>query len=237
MKKAFKYYFASWAILFVVFNLVVILLPKEVTVGNVIYTKFAGLSAVTFGVFDLALILHLTVTYYALNRSSLTGTFYRIPLIRTSYAAAIITTFIGCIAMAVPNLPSAIPMFLVIAVLALYLIALLKAQTAATIVEDVDRKVKEKTEFMKLLTAEAEALQAVPQEAELKELCRKVFEAIRYSDPMSSDALAADEAQLSLRFADFSAAVKNADDVRAQEVAREFLILLDARNKKCKALK
>lgn len=237
MKKAFKYYLAAWAILFVVFNLVVILLPKEVTFGNVVYTKFAGLSAVTFGVFDLALILHLAVTYYALNCSSLTGTFYRIPLIRISYAAVIVTTVIGCIAMAVPALPSAIPLVIAIIVLALYAIALLKAQAAAAIVEDVDRKVKTKTVFIKLLTAEAEALQAVPQETELKELCRKVFEEIRYSDPMSSDALAADEGQLSLRFADFSAAVKNADAGKAQEVAREFFILLDARNKKCKALK
>ena len=67
--------------------------------------------------------------------------------------------------------------------------------------------------------------------------CKKVYEAIRYSDPMSNDALASIEGQISIKFEALSAAV-GADDIeKVSELANEVIILIGNRNGKCKLLK
>ena len=67
--------------------------------------------------------------------------------------------------------------------------------------------------------------------------CRKVYEAIRYSDPMSNDALASVESQITVKFAELSDAVKEDNVEQVAEIANEVIILLGDRNKKCKLLK
>lgn len=71
----------------------------------------------------------------------------------------------------------------------------------------------------------------------VKAECRKVYEAIRYSDPMSNDALAFVEAQITAKFAEFTDAVNSDDAEKATIIANEVAILVGDRNKKCKPLK
>lgn len=69
-----------------------------------------------------------------------------------------------------------------------------------------------------------------------KAACKKVYEAVRCSDPMSNDALAGTESQITLKFAEFSDAVQSgSNDI--SKLADELTILLNDRNKKCKLLK
>lgn len=73
--------------------------------------------------------------------------------------------------------------------------------------------------------------------AELKAEAKNVYEAIRYSDPMSSDALTDIEGQIQNEFKAFSQAVVSEDLELAKSVAGELMNLIDGRSKKCKALK
>lgn len=66
--------------------------------------------------------------------------------------------------------------------------------------------------------------------------CRKVYEAIRYSDPISNDALASVEGEISANFAALSEAVKADDAEKVAELADEVVILVGDRNRKCKLL-
>ena len=70
-----------------------------------------------------------------------------------------------------------------------------------------------------------------------REECRKVYEAIRYSDPMSNDALAGVEGQITIKFAELSEAVKTDDADKITEAANELVILIGDRNKKCMLVK
>ena len=101
----------------------------------------------------------------------------------------------------------------------------------------VDEKIKEQTQFIKLLTADAEHLMSSSKTAELKAEAKKVYEAIRYSDPMSNEALADIEGQIQSEFAFFTQAIRSEDLELAKSVADGLLNLIDARNKKCKVLK
>ncbi|MBP5294590.1 MAG: hypothetical protein J6Y95_02590 [Lachnospiraceae bacterium] len=234
MKKAFKYYLIAWAIMFVLFNLVAILLPNQVTIGNFTYTKFGGLSLVTFILFELCFLGHLACTWYAMKQDKLSGTFYRIPMIRISYACIIVTLILGCVAMAVPMLPSWIPMLLVLLIMAAYVITVLKVAATADVVEQIDEKVAKETSFIKDLTADANALIARANTDEAREACKKVYEAIRYSDPRSNEKLAGVEAEITAEFGKFVTAVKEGNAEIFKAAAEEILALVKERNEKCK---
>ena len=235
MKKTFRFYLIAWAILFVIFNVVVIVLPKETTVAGVTFTKFGGLSWITLILFELCFIGHLICTWIALRQNKLSGTFYRLPLIRLSYACIIVTTVIGCVMMAIPNLPSWIPLIAALIIMALYAVAVVKAAAAAHIVEHIDETVRTDTAFIRNLTAEANTLVTRAKSEKVRAACKKIAEAVRYSDPMSSGALADVENRIHAEFNAFSDAVlsDNADAVNAS--ADTLLSLIAERNQICKA--
>ena len=234
MKKAFRIYLIAWAIMFVLFNIVVIALPKETTVAGITYTKLGGLSWIVLILFELCFIGHLICTWFALKQNKLTGTFYRLPLIWLSYACVIVTLVLGCIAMAIPNLPSWIPLVVVFLILVIYVMSVLKATVAATVVEGIDEKVKERTAFIKKLTVDAQTLLSRAKSEPVKIACKKVFEAVRYSDPMSADVLSDVESRICTEFDTLTNAVllDNAEATTAS--ADELLILLTERSSRCK---
>ena len=65
---------------------------------------------------------------------------------------------------------------------------------------------------------------------EAKTLCKKVYEALRYSDPVSSEALAVIEGKIEAQFSVFS------NDV-SSNATQVLLLMISERNKTCKLLK
>jgi hypothetical protein len=139
--------------------------------------------------------------------------------------------------MAIPFLPAWIAIVVCALILALNAISIVKASKAAELVEEVDQKVKVKTFFIKSLTVDADTLMARATTEEIKAECKKVYEAVRYSDPMSNDALATVESEITVKFAKLTEAVASADAEQVKELANEVVILIGDRNKKCKLLK
>ena len=237
MKKAFRIFLIAWAIMFVLFNAVVIALPKETTIAGITYTKLGGLSWITLILFELCFVGHLICTWIALKQNKLSGTFYRLPMIRLSYACIIVTTVIGCVMMAVPNLPSWIPLIVALIIMALYAVAVLKAAAAAEIVEQIDEKVKVQTAFIRDLTVDASTLMTRAKSEPVKNACKKVYEAVRISAPMTSDALADVESRIRTEFDAFTDAVLSDNADAANVSMGELMSLITERNRTCKANK
>ncbi len=72
---------------------------------------------------------------------------------------------------------------------------------------------------------------------ELKAEVKKVYEAIRYSDPMSNAALEEINEQIQNQFSVFADSVKSEDSELASSSSEELIVLMDKRNKKCKLIK
>ncbi len=234
MKKMFKFYLVAWAIMFVLFNIAVIALPKEFTILGVTYEKFGGVSWVTLIVLELCFLLHLALTAVALRQKRLSGTFYRLPLIRLSYGCVIVTTIVAVVAM-LAFLPSWIPLALALLILAVYAFAILKAVVAAELVESVDEKTRAKTSFIRNLTVDADSLLARAKSEPVKAACKKVFEALRYSDPVSAYGLVDVEERIKAEFDALTDAVIADDPKAVSASADELLTLIAERNKKSKA--
>ena len=139
--------------------------------------------------------------------------------------------------MLISPLPYWVGVILCAIVLVANVLSVVKAAAAIEEIERIDEKVKVQTFFIKSLTVDADTLMASAISESAKAECRKVYEAIRYSDPMSNDALASVEGQITVKFAELSEAVKTDDAERVAKVANEVIVLVGDRNKKCKLLK
>lgn len=233
MKKNFKYFAVIWAILLALFNVICFVTPDEMNGMS----KYAGAFWVGYIFITAAFVGQLICAFIAFKAENIEKMFYNVPLISLSFIGLIVMAVVGALTMAIPNLPNWIGIIVCAIVLAFTAIAVVKASMAADNVQQVEQKVKAQTFFIKSLTVDADTLLSQAKSDEIKAECRKVYEAVRYSDPMSSDALAAAESQITLKFAALSDAVKadSAADVRT--LASELLVLIADRNKKCKLLK
>lgn len=232
MNKNFKFYLSVWAVLFALFNIAVFATPSETET----MTKFGGAFWVGYIFITIAFIGQLAVSYFAFNAKNMQKLFYKIPLISISWTGLILTLVFGVLCMVIPNLPNWIGIIACFAVLGFNAIALVKANVAADIVSETDDKIKTKTEFIKMLTADAEHLMNTAKTAELKAEAKKVYEAVRYSDPISHHALAGIESEISLKFNQFSSEM-SAESENVKAVADEIITLIADRNSKCKVLK
>ncbi len=230
LRKNFKFYFIIWAVAFAMFNAIAFL--RE---GNIERLEDGGW--IGYGFIVAGYLIQLGCAYYALAASDATKTFYRISLVDTGYATLCAMTGVGLLCMFINIFPIWLAALLCMSSLAVNIVAIVKAAAAASYAENVDKKIKAQTQFIRILTVNAEGVIARANSAEVKAAAEKVYEAVRYSDPMSSDALSGVESQITIRFSAFSDAVAADNTAEAQRIAEELVILIGDRNKTCKLLK
>lgn len=227
MKRLPKYYAIGWTLAFAIFNVIAFVVP--VIRGTTFW--------IGYGAIALAFIGHLILSLLALQSDSREKLFYQLPLITVSYTGLIVMLVTGGLVMAIP----AVPYWVGIPVCALVLIitafGVLKAKAAAEIVSEIDQRVVTKTAFIYAKTVEAENLLAEAKSDEAKALAKKVFEAFRYSDPMSGKELEEIEGSIASTFTAFEHAVLNSDLDTLGILSERLLTLIGNRNRLCKASK
>lgn len=233
MKNNFKYYAIIWAILLAIYNIVVFAVRPLPGFTITYDARFF----VSWGLTIAAFCGQLVCAYNAFKADSKEKLFLNIPLITQSYMSLILMTIAAGILMLIPNCPAWISVIVCVVILGFSVTAVLKAKAAANLVSEVEDKLKGKPLFIKSLTADAEALMARAKTDELKSILKNVYEAIRYSDPMSSEGISGIEAEITLKFNELIETVDNEDIETVKERAEELTILISDRNKKCKVLK
>lgn len=232
MKQKFKYYIIIWAVLVAIFNVIVFVTPNEIAGRG----KFEGAFWVGYIFIMLIFVGQLGVAWYALKDDA-TKVFYRVPLLSISYATLIAMLIIGTLCMVIPNFPIWLGIILCFLVLAFSVVSMMQAQAAASIVGDIDTKIKNKAFFIKSLTIDIDSLIARSALKEITDEVKKVYDAVRYSDPMSNEALSGVETQITLKVSELSEGVEKSDVDMVKKASKEIQILLNDRNKKCKLLK
>lgn len=230
MKKTFNLFTICLVIALVVFNVIAFVSVAQLPDG------FTASFWIGYVFITLAFFGQLACAYFAFKAENLQKMFYNLPLVTVSYTGLIVTFIFGVLCMAIPSFPYWISIIICLLALTLPILSVLKATATADIVADVDSKIKTKTFFIKSLTVDAETLLTQANTDEAKAACQKVFEAVRYSDPMSNDALAGVESQITLKFNELSEAVSG-ETYGIGNLANELVTLIGDRNKKCKLLK
>ena len=118
--------------------------------------------------------------------------------------------------------------------LAVHLVFVISCFMAKEMIESVDAKVHQKTSYIRLLTVEVEMIGKRVTEPEVKNAFEKLAEQLRYSDPMSNEALNDLENRISNLVEQAKNVVEKRDLLR---ICNSISFLLTERNKKCKILK
>lgn len=232
MKKTFKSYLVVWGVLFALFNVIAF-----VSVGWSGQEKYTPSFWVGYVFITLTLLGQLACAYIALKEDNLNKTFYNISLFSASYTGLIVSFIVGGLCMLISPLPYWVGVIVCSIVLVVNVLTVVKAKVAVDAVSKIDEKIKVQTFFIKALTVDADTLVASAKSDEVRAECRKVYEAVRYSDPMSNDALASVESQITIKFAELSESVEKNDIDAVKVAANTVLILVRDRNNKCKILK
>ena len=101
----------------------------------------------------------------------------------------------------------------------------------------IDNEIETKTFAIKELTGKAEYLMEKTDSVEIKEICEKVYESLRYSYTMSKNNLKEINEQIQREFASFEDAVNNEDTELAKNISKQLISLIEKRNIKCKMTK
>ena len=232
MKNGFKFYALIWLALVVVFNVIAF-----VSVGWIGYEKYTSSFWIGYIFIMVAFVGQLICSYVALKETDINKTFYNISLVKTSFTGLIVSFVFGGMCMLISPLPYWVGILLCAIVLVLNILSVIKAFTAAKIVAVIDDEVKIETLFVKTLTVDAESLLYRAKSEVVKNECKKVYEAARYSDPMSNNALASVESKITAKFVEFSDSVISDNYEEASAFANELAVLIGERNRKCKLLK
>ena len=230
MKTSFKIYALIWAIGFAIFNLVafvpvVSIEGAEISSSYVIATIFC----------DIMFFAQLGCGYFAFKPENKQKVFYNIPIVTTSLISLLVTIVVAVILALIPDVPNWLTALILAVVTLISVVAILKSHIVAESISKIDDKVKAKTFFIKNLTVDAETLISKATTDETKAVAKKVYEAIRYSDPMANDALSSLESEISIKFNAFSNAVTSGEALK--ETSEALLVLIEERNNKCKLLK
>lgn len=234
MKKNFKFYALIWAILLAVWCAVVFLV-RPIIPGYVI--NYDARFWIAFVFIAASFIGNLVCAYFAFKAENLKKMFLNLPLITVSWSALIAMLIVGSGLMLIPNCPAWIAAIVCILLFAFNAVAVIKAVWAADTVNNVDEKIKANTSFIKRVTVDAECLISRARSDETRAACKTVYEAARYSDPTSNDALSLTEAKITLKMDELAEAVASDNAEAADAAAQELKTLFDERAARCKSLK
>lgn len=230
MKNEKKYYLFVWVVAVAIFNAIMFLLPDAMlkpSEGNfwVIYLT------VMASFLGQAYCSHL----YA-KKENKKERFLYIPVVLISYIALLMTLLLALQALTLQFLPNWFTIIVALLVVAFYAFSVIQTLAAADMVIAIDKKVEEQTNFIRTLTAKAKALEQSTG-VELLPQVRKVYEAIRYSDPMSSPKLSVTEEEINIQYENFAKAVRDSLAEEAEKTAQTICNLLKERNELCKQIK
>lgn len=234
MKKGLTYYSIAWAICLVVFNILTFVMPHAI--GNFDWYQHPSFW-IGYGFVMLSFIVQLLIGIKMFASEKAEKIFLRLSLQKISYSALLTSLVVGAVFMTVPVLPEWIAAIVCVVVTGYYSIAYLKGAAAIDYVEKIGENVKKKTALMRGLITESESLMAYAKTDAATSSTKKVYEALRYSDPMSDDKLYYIEKEISDAYSRFADSVKTANDEGLEAQADKLCILINDRNNKCKLLK
>ena len=166
-----------------------------------------------------------------LKKPDVRSRFYGFPIARIGVLYCGIQLAAGLLFMALGKwIPAWLAVLVYAAMLGAAVIGLVSADAVVETIHTQDRKLKKDVAFMRSLQSKANQMAAQCHLPEVQQFCENV----RYSDPVSSEALAEIEGALSAVADDLQAAIVEGNNGRTCQLAQKADNLLCERNRLCK---
>lgn len=234
MKKEKKNYIIVWALLMALFQFICFITPAEMNGVS----KFTASFWIAYGFATGSFLIHLMFSFSIMKAESQDKKDITTSLMTISWIELMLMTVAGGAAMIIPGIPYWVGAILCAVILAFSILFVLLSRSAGENEAKANRTLNAKTETMRLLVDEAEALIGKTKTEDAGKIAKKVYEALRYSDPISNDALREDEKAMSCNLQKLALCMSEGREIgEIQSVADELLALIEKRNRKCKAMK
>ena len=184
----------------------------------------------------VAIVLQVPIFKVAFSGAEdLKSKFLGFPIARVGYTYLIIQTILSIMffSMGWIPVPAWITAVVCVLVLGIMLICSISADIARQTVQQIEQTTKVDTNLMMSLRTRSAQLVNKTSDPALKKELEKLAENIRFSDPVGSSTIAAEEQKLVSALTMLEGAVANNDE-RAIELCRNAQVALDDRNAACK---
>lgn len=221
-------WFAISLVVLAVFNLIAFTAPFNKT-----STFWIGY---IFG--TIAVLPHLLVSQKTLNAGKeLKSHFYGWPLMIVASIYMTVQIILSLLFMLASSIDAWISLIISALCLAICMIGMISGEGAKEIIEKTDVKVNEKVFFIKSLESDIHLLSASCNDAATKKNIVALEDAIRFSDPMSSDMLSDIECEIAESCKTIKTLVRDGQFSLANRECCRAMNLLATRNEKCRLLK
>ncbi len=214
--------YAVLGILFVLISIIVFVIPTEKTVTFWIAYVFTA----------IAFVAQIAIWKKTLGKEdTLKSKFLGLPVVHIGIVYLIVQIIALAVFTAVPTLPNWSAIVTCAVVVGISAVCMIAGEAGRNEIERVEARVQKKVFFITELHANVELLADAETDTSTKDALHQLAEKIRFSDPMSNDALAEIEKAITEKVAE----IKTASD--KMTVIQELDSLLAERNKKVKILK
>lgn len=222
MKRNFTRSAICLGVLLLLYILLAFLIPFPKTA--VFWLSF-GFTLVAFAVTSWAL-------YTAfLKKPGSTSRFYGFPIARIGVIYGGGQLVCGLLFMALGKwTPTWLAVLVYAAMLGAAVIGLMGAETVVDTIQSQEQKMKQDVRFMRDLQSKVNQMAAQCSLPEVNQFC----ENIRYSDPVSSEALAEIDLDLSAAVDNLQSAIVDGDNIAIRQLAQKADNVLNERNRLCK---
>ena len=232
MKKYFKNFAIIWAIAVVMFSVFAFVAAMFIP-GKIIDATFILCYVAVLAAF----LIQLGLGYKCLNEENKEKVFLNMPLLSLGKSCVIVMALVCTVLALIPGVPFPVALVAAVLILGFFGIAIVKADAAATAVQEIGQRAAVSTAFVKQMTTTAEGLTAKAKTDEGKAMASGVYEAFRYANKSSTAALGDVESKIEAAFPLFSDAVASGDDEMAKAVGDQLLGLIAEREALAKSAK
>lgn len=211
-----------YAILLGVFNMLVFIIFKTRT--DVFW--------ISYGFMTLAFVVQIISMFLSFKRADVETIFFGIPLASFSIFYLVAELCVGTIFMIFQNVGTTIPLVVQILILAGFLVIAIIALMARDTVQAIGDNVKQKVVELKSVRVDVDVLFENCADAELRTKLKKLSDTIRYSDPMTTDAIADVEQRISQKVSELRIYCENSEIEEAKKTCSALELLYVERNKK-----
>ena len=190
--------------------------------------------------FMMGAMLVVSVTVLALGRSGMRvrDWLFGLPIFKHCITYIVVELVASTAFMIVEgSIGTAIPLVVQTLILAVFLVFLSLCLVSKKTITETHRHVVHKTAFIGALRADAEGLCRRCEDAEVKKVFATFSEAVRFSDPMSNEALASLESEIAATVAQAGKLLDAGDLAGAVAACEKASLLLKERNRETKVMK
>ncbi|MDE6724348.1 MAG: hypothetical protein K2J79_01975 [Ruminiclostridium sp.] len=211
-----------YVILLGVFNLLVF----------TIFKNHSNVFWLSYGFMTLAFAVQIVSMFLAFKTADVETAFFGIPLASFSVYYLCAEIVVGALFMIFQQASFTLALVIQVIVLAAFLIVAIISLMARDTVQEIGNNVKEKVADLRMVLVDVEMMRDRCSDPELKEKLRKLSETIKYSDPMSNEAVEGVEQRIRRQVSALGAYLDDNQIDEAAQACKELELLYAERNKK-----